>query len=158
MIDLRPIERDEGAAALAVLDAGFRELWGLDAEGICARYDPLEDLVDPAAHYAAHRGAFLVLVDEGRVIGTGGIAALGSETAELKRLGILKAYRGKGLGRRMVEGLLVFARWNGYRCVRLEVATPEVQEPAVRLYARLGFRTIDRYREGPCELSMERNL
>ena len=154
MIDLRPIERDEGAAALAVLDAGFRELWGLDAEGIRARYDPLEDLVD----YAEHRGAFPVLVDEGRVIGTGGIAALGSETAELKRLGILKAYRGKGLGRRVVEGLLVFARWDGYRCVRLEVATPEVQEPAVRLYARLGFRMIDRYREGPCELSMERNL
>jgi ribosomal protein S18 acetylase RimI-like enzyme len=158
MIDLRPIRRDEGAAALAVLAAGFRELWGLDAEQIRARYDPLEDLVDPAAHYAEYRGAFLVLVDEGHVIGTGGIAALGPETAELKRLGILKAYRGRGLGRRMVEGLLVFARWNGYRRVRLEVATPKLQEPAVRLYARLGFRSIDRYREGPSELSMGRDL
>jgi hypothetical protein len=58
----------------------------------------------------------------------------------------------------MVEGLLVFARWNGYRRVRLEVATPELQEPAVRLYARLGFRSIERYRDGPCELSMERDL
>jgi hypothetical protein len=58
----------------------------------------------------------------------------------------------------MVEGLLVFARRNGYRCVRLKVATPEVQEPAVRLCARHGFRMIGRYREGPCELSMERDL
>lgn len=158
MIDLRPIRGDEGAAALAVLDAGFRELWGLDAEQIRARYDSLEDLVDPAAHYAEHRGAFLVLIDEGHVIGTGGIAALGPETAELKRLGILEAYRGQGLGRRMVEGLLVFARWNGYRRVRLEVATPELQESAVRLYARYGFRPMERTREGLCGLSMERDL
>jgi ribosomal protein S18 acetylase RimI-like enzyme len=158
MIDLRPIESGEGAAALAVLDAGFRELWGPDAKQIRARYDLLEDLVDPAAHYAERRGAFLVLVDEGCVIGAGGIADLGSETAELKRLGILKAYRGRGLGRRMVEGLLVFARWNGYRRVRLKVATPKIQEPAVRLYVRLGFRSIDRYREGACEMSMGRDL
>jgi ribosomal protein S18 acetylase RimI-like enzyme len=158
MIDLRPIRGDEGAAALAVLDAGFRELWGLDVQEFRTRCDLPEDLVDPAAYYAEHRGAFLVLVDEGRVIGTGGIADLGSETAELKRLGILKAYCGQGLGRRMVEGLFVFARWNGYRRVRLEVATPELQESAVRLYARLGFRPMERTREGPCGLSMERDL
>jgi GNAT superfamily N-acetyltransferase len=158
MIDLRSIERGEGEAALAVLDAGFRELWGLDADEIHARHDPLEDLVDPAAYYGERRGAFLVLVDEGRVIGTGGIVALGSETAELKRLEILRAYRGRGLGRRMVEGLLVFARWNGFRRVRLEVATPKLQEPAVQLCARLGFRPMEHTCEGPFELSMGRDL
>jgi GNAT superfamily N-acetyltransferase len=158
MIDLRPIRGDEGAAALAVLDAGFRELWGLDVQELRTRCDPLDDLVDPAAYYAERRGAFLVLVDEGRVIGTGGIVDLGAETAELKRLGVLKAYRGQGLGRRMVEGLLVFARWNGYRRVRLGVATPELQESAVRLYARYGFRPMERTREGLCGLSMERDL
>jgi GNAT superfamily N-acetyltransferase len=133
MIDLRPIGRDEAAAALAVLDSGFREIWGLSAEEIRANHDSLEDLGDPAEYYSAHRGAFLVLVDEGRVIGTGGIAALGPEVAELKRVWVLPPYRGKGLGRRMAEGLLV-------------------------LYRRLGFREIARYRDGACELSMERNL
>jgi len=95
MIDLRPIRGDEGAAALAVLDAGSRELWGLDVQELRTRCDPLDDLVDPAAHYAERRGAFLVLADEGRVIGSGGIAALGSKTAELKR---------RGLSRRTREG------------------------------------------------------
>lgn len=158
MIDLRPICRDEAAAALAVLDSGFRELWGLSAEEIRENHDSLEDLGDPAQYYAAHRGAFLVLVDEGRVVGTGGIAALGPEVAELKRIWVLPPYRGAGLGRRMAEGLLVFARWNDYRRVRLEVATPKVQQAAVGLYRRLGFREIARYRDGVCELAMERNL
>jgi putative acetyltransferase len=99
-----------------------------------------------------------VLVDEGRVVGTGGIVALGPEVAELKRIWVLSAYRGQGLGRRMAEGLLVFARWNDYRRVRLEVATPKLQQPAVGLYLRLGFRSIASYREGACEFAMERNL
>ncbi len=158
MIDLRPVDPGEGGAVLAVVDAGSRELWGLSVEDLRARYDPMQDLIDPAAYYASHCGAFLVLADEGRLVGTGGIAGLGADVAELKRVWVLATYRGKGLGRRMVEGLLVFARCSGYRCVRLEVATPEVQEAAVRLYTKLGFRPIPPYREGPCAMSMERLL
>ncbi len=158
MIDLRPIGLDEAADALAVMDSCFRELWGLGAEDIRARYDPFEDLTDPLPYYAAHGGAFLVLVEGERVVGTGGIARLAAQTAELKRVWLLQAYRGKGLGRRLVEGLLVFARWNDYRCVRLEVATPDLQQPAVGLYRRLGFREIPPYREGATSLAMERQL
>jgi putative acetyltransferase len=158
MIDLRPVGREEGTAICAVLEAGFRELWNLSLEEIRARYDPLEDLVDPAAYYAARRGAFLVLADEGCVVGTGGLVGLSSDVAELKRLWILTAYRGQGLGRRMAEGLLVFARWNSYHSVRLEVATPELQQAAVGLYKRLGFRSIAPYREGSCDFAMEKRL
>jgi len=158
MIDLRPIALSEATAALAVIDACFRELWSLSVEDVRAMHDPLEDLDEPASYYPAHGGAFLVLVDEGRIIGTGAIARFAPELAELKRLWLLQAYRGKGLGRRLVEGLLVFARWNDYRSVRLEVATPELQQPAVGLYRRLGFRAIPPYREGATSLAMERQL
>jgi putative acetyltransferase len=158
MIDLRPAGREEGTAIRAVLDAGFREVWGLSLEDIQERYDPLDDMIDPGSYYAAHRGIFLVLVHEGRVIGTGGISKLGPEIAELRRLWVLKDYRGQGLGRRMVEGLLVFARRSDYWVVRLEVATPDLQRPAVHLYERLGFRVVAPYREGPCQLAMERRL
>lgn len=158
MIELHPIDAHERDGALAVFDAGSRELWGLSADEVRARYDPLDDLADPAAYYTERRGLFLVLVDAGRVVGTGGIAGMTSETAELKRLWILPAYRRQGLGRRLVECLLVFARASDYRRVWLEVATPAMQSPAVQLYARLGFRSIPPYREGPCELAMERTL
>lgn len=158
MIDLRPIAAGEGGAALEVFDAGSRELWGLSAQDVRDRYDPLDDLVDPATYYADRRGAFLVLVDGARIVGTGGIAVLSEETAELKRLWILPGYRRQGLGRRILECLLVFARASDYRTVRLEVATPDMQEAAVGLYRRLGFRPIPPYREGPCALAMERRL
>lgn len=158
MIDLRPIAHDEAPAALAVIDACFRELWGLSVEDVRAKYDPLEDLDEPAAFYPKHGGAFLILADGGRIIGTGAIARLAPELAELRRLWLLQAYRGKGLGRRLVESLLVFARCNDYRCVRLEVAAPELQQPAVGLYRRLGFRVIPPYREGATSLAMERQL
>lgn len=158
MIDLRPIARSEAAAALAVIDAGFREIWSLSVEDVRAMYDALEDLDEPAVYYPEHGGVFLVLEDTGRIIGTGAIARLAPETAELRRLWLLSAYRGKGLGRRLVESLLVFARWNDYRSVRLEVATPELQQPALGLYRRLGFRAIPPYRDGATALAMERQL
>jgi ribosomal protein S18 acetylase RimI-like enzyme len=158
VIDLRPIAAGEGGAALEVLDAGSRELWGLGAEELRARYDPLEDLHDPATYYAERRGAFLVVVDGVRIVGTGGIAAMSEDVAELKRLWVLSSYRRQGLGRRLLECLLVFARASDYRSVRLEVATPEMQEAAMSLYRRLGFRPIPAYHEGPCALAMERRL
>ncbi len=158
MIALRPIEAGEAAAALAVVDAGSRELWGLSVEDLRARYDRLEDLVEPASYYAAHDGAFLVLEHEGRVVGTGGILAAAAAIAELKRLWVLSSYRGQGLGRRLLEGLLVFASAHDYRRVRLEIATPDLQTAALGLYRRCGFRPIPPYREGPCELAMERTL
>jgi putative acetyltransferase len=158
MIDLRPIDHSEAADALSVMDSCCRELWGLNVAEVRANCEPLEDLADPAAYYPMHGGAFLVLVDEERVIGTGAIIRRGLEIAELKRIWLLQAYRGKGLGRRMVEGLLVFARRNDYRRVCLEVATPELQQAAVGLYRRLGFREISHFREGAASLAMERNL
>ncbi len=158
MIELRPIEPSEGADALSVAEACFRELWGLSVADVRAKYDPLEDYDEPAAYYPAHGGAFLVLADAGKVVGTGGIARLGPEAAELKRLWLLAAYRGRGLGRRLVEGLLVFARYRDYRRVCLEVATPELQQAAIAMYRRLGFRPIAPYREGATSCAMERKL
>jgi putative acetyltransferase len=157
-IDLRPIERGEASRAREVLDLGLRELWGQSYEEISRNHDPLADLEDPSAYYSERGGVFLVLVHDGRCIGTGGILGLDETTAELRRLWILEAYRGLGLGRRLAEALLVYARARGWRQVRLEIGTPERQAAAMGLYARLGFRPIERYREGPCSLAMEKHL
>jgi ribosomal protein S18 acetylase RimI-like enzyme len=158
MIELRPIEPSEGADALAVAEACFRELWGLSVADIRATYDPLDDYDEPASYYPARDGAFFVLADGGKVVGTGGITRLGPDAAEMRRLWLLAAYRGRGLGRRLVEGLLVFARYRDYRRVCLEVATPELQQTAVAMYRRLGFRPIAPYREGATSYAMERKL
>jgi putative acetyltransferase len=157
-IDLRPIATGEANKVRAVLDAGFRGLWGLGLDEIAAGPDALEDLEDPSGYYAERGGVFLVLVHGDRCVGTGGVLALDEETAELRRLWLLDAYRGRGLGRRLAEALLVYARARGCRRIRLEVRTPDRQAAAVRLCSRLGFKRIEGHRSGPCALAMEKIL
>lgn len=96
----------------------------------------------------------MVLADDEQIIGTGGFNRLDADTAELKRIFLMQEYRGRGLGRRLVEILLAFARTNGYRRVRLMVATPDLQPEAVGLYSRLGFRPLPTNPDNSKELYM----
>ena len=49
-----------------------------------------------------------------------------------------RAYRGKGLGRRLLEDALARARQAGFRRITLETAS--VLKEAIRLYERYGFK------------------
>lgn len=129
------------------------------ALALLTRYEErgeLSDMTDYENHYAGNGGLFLVLVDEGKVVGTGGIRKLDVETAELKRMWFLPEYRGRGFGRRMAEQLLHFARSQGYKRVRLD--TDKKQHQAARLYERLGFKDISRYNDSICDRFMELEL
>jgi putative acetyltransferase len=94
-----------------------------------------------AETYAAARSIYYVLADEaGRVVGGGGIAPLeGGEpdVCELKKMYFLPEARGRGAGRALIEHLLWFARFAGYRRCYLE--TLKVMEAANRLYLARGF-------------------
>jgi len=81
------------------------------------------------------------MTDEEEIIGTGTIRKLKSNICELKRLWLLPQYHGKGLGYRMMQELLSFARERGYERVRLET-DPVYQKRAVEFYKRLGFNEI----------------
>lgn len=115
-----------------------------------------EDMDDIVAYYREPGGTFLVLMDGGRVVGTGAIRQLDGETCELKRMWFLPAYRGRGYGARMSEMLLEFARTAGYKRVRLDSA--EQLTAAHKLYTRLGFHPIARYNAGPATIFMEKRL
>ena len=63
------------------------------------------------------------------------------ETAQLRILLVLPVARGLGLGRRLVDCVVAFARRNGYRRVRLWTNDPLVA--AARIYLDAGFALID---------------
>jgi ribosomal protein S18 acetylase RimI-like enzyme len=46
-------------------------------------------------------------------------------------------YRGRGIGRRLMEGVVAIARQRGFRAVGLETQNTNV--PAIRFYRKLGF-------------------
>jgi len=104
----------------------------------------LHDMDDIQQTYFDNHGIFLVMTDDDRLIGTGAIRKLDDGTCELKRLWLLFEYHGKGLGYRMTQELLSFAREKGYSRIRLETDRDH-QNRAFDFYKRLGFSEIPRY-------------
>lgn len=114
----------------------------------------LHDMDDIQQTYFENDGTFLVMTEADRIIGTGAIRRLDQTTCELKRVWLLFEYHGKGLGYRMIQELLSFARAKGYQSVRLETDRDD-QSRAYELYKRLGFYEIPRYSDNEDDVAME---
>jgi putative acetyltransferase len=82
------------------------------------------------------------------------VRRIDSEICELKRLWLLFEYHGQGLGYRMMQELLSFARAKGYRRMRLETDR-SAQSRAFEFYKRLGFYEITRYSDNEDDVAME---
>jgi putative acetyltransferase len=106
-------------------------------------FDPNDydsDLLDIDGHYARMGGAFYVLVDRDRVVGTVAAVPTDATTAEVKRLYLLPEYRGRGQGRALLELILDRIRQGGHREA---IAWSDVRlETAHKVYDRLGFERI----------------
>lgn len=57
---------------------------------------------------------FIVAEDDGRLIGCGSLCQLGADLVELRSLGVLEQYKGKGIGGGLVDRLLLEARSRGF--------------------------------------------
>jgi putative acetyltransferase len=96
------------------------------------------DLKDIEQSYLERGGAFYVLEDrDGSVIGSYGLYPLQPGTCELRKMYLHRDYRGRGLGRRLLEDALANARRLGFARMTLETAS--VLKEAIRLYEGYGF-------------------
>jgi GNAT superfamily N-acetyltransferase len=104
-----------------------------------ARYDGgLEPGTPPSAADLA-----LVLVareDDGTAIGCGALRQLDADTAELKRMYVVPAARGRGVSKLLLGALETAARKRGWSRLRLE--TGPRQPEAISLYTGSGYRPI----------------
>jgi GNAT superfamily N-acetyltransferase len=85
-------------------------------------------------------GIFLVAFEDGEPIACGGVGRWDETTGELRRMYVLPAHRGRGLGRAILERLEDTGRELGYTKMRLETGN-EAPE-ALGLYRSSGYEPI----------------
>jgi N-acetylglutamate synthase-like GNAT family acetyltransferase len=127
---LRPFRREDAPEIVRIIREVFDEYGFIfDLEG----YD--SDLVDIAARYPLPH-AFWTLEDAGRVIGCVG-ASVERDDVELHRLYIDRRARGRGIGKRLVQHVVAFARARGAR--RVFLWSDKRLLHAHEMYEREGF-------------------
>lgn len=81
----------------------------------------------------------------GEIVGNGSINSLSGRMSHRAELGISvrKDYWGKGIGTKLMDALIAFARNAGFEILSLEVRSDN--DRAIRLYERFGFKKIATY-------------
>jgi GNAT superfamily N-acetyltransferase len=127
---------------------GFRELVVASLAEFGFGEDPAidSDLADPAGAY----DAVWIVVEDGHVAGSAALRTVSPGVAELKRMYLAPALRGRGLGGALLGEALSWARGRGVRRVVLDTA--DGMSAAQRFYERAGFRRVgDRWEIGDNE-------
>lgn len=158
MITIRPVHEEEIPVVKQIILRVAYNIFGFDGtlEESIRHYEELgifQDLDDVWTHYFNTGGMFLVALNGEQVIGSGALRRLDDETAELKRMWLLEAYHGQGIGYLLIQQLINFARQNGY--VRIRLQTSPEQMRALAFYRKIGFYEIPSYNDELDEISME---
>lgn len=139
-VTIRPIRREDDATIRSIIIAVMTELEAT-GEGFSDR-DP--ELAALSAAYGAPDALYLVAELDGRIVGGGGVGPLsgaGPEVCELRKMYLLPAARGRGVGLRLLEACVEGARALGYATCYLE--TLAQMERARDLYERFGFLPLE---------------
>jgi len=91
--------------------------------------------------------ALFVAEDDGVAAGCVGLREVDRDTAEMKRLYVRSAWRGRGLGRALAQAAIEAAGSAGYARIVLD-SLPKMHE-ARALYRALGFRETEPYLAQP---------
>lgn len=98
----------------------------------------------PGEHVPPY-GRLLVALSEGKVGGCIALGKMSDTVCEMRTLYVRPAFRGLGVGQKLVKTLLGEARDIGYTYMRLD--TLAFMDSALRLYRALGFYDIEPYRD-----------
>ena len=100
---------------------------------------------EPGTHPSAADVSVVLVArdDDGTPLGCGALRALGDDVAEVKRMYVVPAARGRGVSRAVLEALEAAAREHGWTTLRLE--TGPLQPEAIGLYSSAGYLPISAF-------------
>lgn len=135
-LQIRPFCAADQEPAKQLILAGLGERWGW----IDSTLNP--DLNDIALTYAT--GIFLVAHFDDAVVGTGAlmpeVTGEGKDALRVVRMSVRTDLRRNGIGRRLLDALLEWARQSG--CYHIVLETTSTWTDAVRFYRRYGFQVV----------------
>jgi ribosomal protein S18 acetylase RimI-like enzyme len=107
-----------------------------------------KELANLPGEYVPPDGRLLLAFDNSEVAGCIALRRIGDDVCEMKRLFVRSDFRGKGLGRTLVEMIIAEAKEIGYQKIRLDTLPPKMNQ-AIALYRSLGFTEIGPYYPNP---------
>ena len=134
--------RTTAAAELASVRELFAEYAGAVAEPCCFAGFERELAGLPRGYLA-----LFLAREDGAAAGCVGMRRLDAQTAEMKRLYVRPAYRGRGIGRALAQATITAAREAGYERMVLD-SLPKMHS-ALELYRELEFRETAPYLAEP---------
>ncbi len=118
----------------------FAAIWVPWLKSMTGKDPEPEDLLavgDPESFYVRNGGAVLFALQAGEAVGVVAVKNLGGGVYEFCKLVVLERTRGLGVGRRLVEACVNFARQAGGRVLMLQ--SFKRLHLALAMYERMGF-------------------
>jgi GNAT superfamily N-acetyltransferase len=106
-----------------------------------------EELKGLPGKYGSDGGALLIAWIGDILAGTIALRRLNDQSGEVKRLYLRPAFRGRGLGRYLLEHVIERARGIGYEALYADTL-PSMTD-ALSLYTRMGFERVEAYASDP---------
>jgi len=93
---------------------------------------------------------------DGEVAGCIGLKGIDQKNCEMKRLYVRPPFRGKNIGKLLIQKIITDAKEIGYSYMLLD--TLPFLEKAIHVYKQFGFYTIDCYNNSPMSTSIYMRL
>ena len=132
-LQLRPFQAGDEAAFRSLNEDWIAKFFVLEGPDREILGDPVGQILEPGGH-------IFMALSSGRAIGCCALLALGHGEFEVAKNTVREAYRGQGIGRKMLQYVIAQAKVLGATRLRLETSTKLAN--AIHLYESLGFRHV----------------
>jgi N-acetylglutamate synthase-like GNAT family acetyltransferase len=99
--------------------------------------------------YKEPAGTFIIAKENDKIVGCIGMKKLENKICEMKRLFVNDNYKGKGIGKKLVEIMIKEAKLIHYEKMRLD--TLDTMEAALNIYYKNNFYKIEPYYNNPAD-------
>lgn len=137
------VKSDEQYRIAADLFSEYASTLGID---LCFQHFE-EELQSLKIMYGPQKGTIILCKIDDNHLGCVAVRPIDDKIAELKRMYVRPQYQRKGIGIKLLELSLEFAKKAGYRKIRLD--TLNTMTPAMNLYLSNGFKSIPAYYHNP---------